>query len=53
MGCFCTVPGVVNSDEVYVQSENMRNMYIKKLTEFAGEETETYGKIKYMLNRIG
>lgn len=46
MGCFCTVPGVVNSDEVYVQSENMRNMYIKKLTEFAGKETENIWKDK-------
>ena len=46
MGCFCTVPGVVNSDEVYVQSENMRNMYIKKLTGFAGKETENIWKDK-------
>ena len=36
---YCMVPGVVNADEVYVQSENMREMYIKKLTEFAGDNT--------------
>lgn len=39
MSSYCTVPGVVNSDEVYVQSDNMRNMYITKLTEFAGDDT--------------
>ena len=37
---YCTVPGVVNADEVYVNSEQTRNMYIKKLTEFAGIDTE-------------
>ena len=40
MSSYCTVPGVVNSDEVYVQSDNMRNMYIAKLTEFAGNDTK-------------
>ena len=40
MSHICTVPGVVNSDEVYVQSDNMRNMYIAKLTEFAGNDTK-------------
>lgn len=40
MSSYCTVPGVVNADEVYVQSENMRELYIKKLTEFAGDNTE-------------
>ena len=41
MSSFCTVPGVVNADEIYVQSDNMRDMYIKKLVEFAGENTRT------------
>ena len=40
MSSYCTVPGVVNADEVYVQSENMRELYIKNLTEFAGDNTE-------------
>lgn len=40
MSSYCTVPGVVNADEVYVQSDNMREIYIKKLTEFAGDNTE-------------
>lgn len=39
MSSYCTVPGVVNADEVFVQSEKMREMYIKKLTEFAGDNT--------------
>lgn len=37
---YCTAPGVVNSDEVYVQSSNMRDRYIEKLIEFAGEESK-------------
>lgn len=40
MQYYCTMPGVVRSDVVYVQSENMRNVYIEKLTEFAGEGTK-------------
>lgn len=39
MYSYCTVPGVVNSDEVIVWSDHIRSMYIEKLTEFAGEET--------------
>ena len=36
---YCTMPGVVNADTVIVQSENMKQLYVEKLTEFAGEET--------------
>lgn len=39
MYSYCTVPGVVNSDEVIVWTDHIRSMYIEKLTEFAGEET--------------
>lgn len=39
MQYYCCMPGVVNADKVFVQSENMRGLYIEKLTEFAGEET--------------
>lgn len=39
MQYYCTMPGVVRADVVYVQSENMREVYIQKLTEFAGEAT--------------
>lgn len=40
MKYYCTVPGVVNADQVIVQSENMKKLYVKKLTEFAGENTK-------------
>ena len=33
------MPGVISADKVFVQSKNMRQLYIDKLTEFAGEET--------------
>lgn len=36
---YCTVPGVVYSDETIVYSDCIRERYIEKLTEFAGEET--------------
>lgn len=39
MEYYVTVPGVVHADKVIVQSENMRQLYINKLTEFAGENT--------------
>ena len=41
MQYYCTVPGVVMADKVYVQSENMRKMYIAKLNEWAGDEQYT------------
>ena len=40
MQYYCTMPGVVRADVVYVQSENMREVYIQKLTDFAGSDTE-------------
>lgn len=57
MASFCTVPGVINADVAYVQSYNIRNMYIKKLTEFAGKETESiwddkiHAKPEWMMNK--
>ena len=41
MQYYCTVPGVVMADKVYVQSENTRKMYIAKLNEWAGNEQYT------------
>lgn len=40
MQYYCTMPGVVRADVVYVQSENMREVYIQKLTDFAGSDTQ-------------
>lgn len=36
---FCNMPGVVHADKVIVQSEQMKDVYVELLTEFAGEET--------------
>ena len=41
MQYYCTVPGVVMADKVYVQSENTRKVYIAKLNEWAGNEQYT------------
>lgn len=37
---FCDTPGVVHADTVIVQSEQMKDVYVELLTEFAGEETK-------------
>lgn len=36
---YCNMPGVVYADTVLVQSEQMKNVYIELLTEFAGEDS--------------
>ena len=41
MQYYCTVPGVVMADKVYVQSENTRKAYIDKLNEWVGDEKYT------------
>lgn len=46
MQYYCTMPGVVNADKVIVQSENMKQLYVEKLTEFAGEDTREIWKEK-------
>lgn len=38
---FCNTPGVAYADHVIVQSEQMKDVYVELLTEFAGEGTET------------
>ncbi|MCR4617769.1 MAG: LicD family protein [Lachnospiraceae bacterium] len=37
---YAVSPGVIYSDRVYVHSDNIREWYIKALTEFAGKKTE-------------
>lgn len=37
---FCNMPGVVHADTVMVQSEQMKEVYVELLTEFAGEDTK-------------
>ena len=41
MAHFATVPGVINADEVIVQSENMKKCYVEALVQAAGENTRT------------
>lgn len=38
---YVLMPGVVNSDKVIVQSENMRNEYIGTLVKWSGEDTRS------------
>lgn len=39
MQYFVTMPGVVNADKVFVQSEQMKEAYVEYLTDWAGEDT--------------
>ena len=39
MDAYVNVPGVVYADEVIVQSDNIRNLYIRKLAGIYGDET--------------
>lgn len=41
MRYYCTMPGVVNADVTYVDSDALRTLYIEKLTEFAGTKTRS------------
>ena len=37
---YVTMPGVVYADKVIVQSENIKKLYVKKLTELLGEDSQ-------------
>ena len=39
MNSYVIMPGVVYADEVMLQSDNIRNLYIRKLTSFFGEDS--------------
>ena len=39
MKYYCNMPGVINADEVILQSQMIKDVYIEKLCEFAGEGT--------------
>jgi phosphorylcholine metabolism protein LicD len=41
MQYYCTIPGLSHADVVVVQSEQTRQAYIDRLTEFAGEDTRS------------
>ena len=38
---YVTVPGVVNADKIFVQSSNIRDRYIARLVEMAGEDSRS------------
>ncbi len=46
MQYYVTMPGVVYADVVLTQSENMKQMYVEKLTEFASEDTREHWEEK-------
>ena len=48
MSKFCLVEGVRNADQVVVQSENMRRVYIEVLTKTSGEKTRGYWEKKIL-----
>jgi len=39
---YVTAPGIIYSDKVKVQSKNIREQYIRYLTDFAGKDTKLY-----------
>lgn len=45
---FCTVPAVVHADQVIVQSEDMRQIYIDVLVKHTGEDTRAYWENKIL-----
>lgn len=50
MNYYVTVPGIINSDVVYVQSDCLRHTYINKLTEWAGNNTRNLWETKIKVN---
>ncbi len=45
---FCTLPGVIYADQVIVQSESMRQIYVNVLTEASSESQRSYWKKKIL-----
>ncbi|MGN0342816.1 MAG: phosphorylcholine transferase LicD [Roseburia sp.] len=52
MEYFVKVPGVVQADQVIVQSEAMRKSYIDALAEFAGEQTRSIWEKKIVAQDV-
>ncbi len=51
MSHFCTVPGVIYADKVIVQSEEMRRIFIKVMTEFTAGKSDKGAKTDETANR--
>lgn len=45
---YVTSPGVIYADQVIVQSENIKEQYIRRLTNFAGQDTEAVWRRKVL-----
>lgn len=52
MKYFCTVPGVVLADEVWLPSESAKDAYVRKLTAFAGEDTKRVWEDKIHVHEV-
>lgn len=50
MKYYCTTPVVIRADKVILQSENMKSLYVEKLTEFAGENTKDIWENKIIVD---
>ena len=48
--CHVCTPGVIYSDTLYTQSDNMKNQYVNALCEFAGEATKEIWNSKVVVN---
>lgn len=48
MAHFCSCSGVINADKVVVQSEAMRQIYIKVMTDLTGKNTKRYWERKIL-----
>ena len=49
MQYYCLMPGVVNADKVLLSSKQLRDVYIKKLQEFAGEKSKVFWETKIQI----
>lgn len=46
MDWYCVMPGVVNADRIIARSENMKQMYVEKLTEWSTKEKRVEWQLK-------
>ncbi|MBO6307740.1 MAG: hypothetical protein J6N70_02655, partial [Oribacterium sp.] len=49
---YVAAPGVIYADEIHVQSENIKEQYIRALSNFAGEDTEKMWREKIIAGSL-
>ena len=49
---YVAAPGVIYADEIHVQSENIKEQYIRALSDFAGEDTEKMWREKIIAGSL-